>query len=205
MISRTPVSTPRSWSGNKVISSLSTPDSQGALGLEEWVTSSGTFVPLSARPQRGTSSKATTDPSGAGSYRTGLYASARILDSPILCRDRSSGDEFSSLNGNSDPGVQGSGTLTTDGGVGKSRYAAIRGGSYKRASRPASCPIRGPVQRSPGQRHHRLRRLWSGDCRRPRRRGEYLSAEDHHGVPRRVMPSLRLLDPAGVRVGSGRP
>ncbi len=86
------------------------------IGLEEWDTSSGSLKAIERSPATRYFVEANNGRRlGAGSYRTGVFVggseSGFFYNFAITNPER---DEFSSLNGNSDPGVQGSGTAANN-------------------------------------------------------------------------------------------
>jgi phosphate-selective porin len=86
------------------------------IGLEEWGTSSGSLKAIERSPATRYFVESNNGRRlGAGSYRLGAYAGGTqgilFYNVAITNPER---DEFSSLNGNSDPGVQGSGSAATN-------------------------------------------------------------------------------------------
>ena len=86
------------------------------IGLEEWDTSSGSLKSIERSPATRYFVESNNGRRlGAGSYRTGVFVggseSGFFYNVAITNPER---DEFSSLNGNSDPGVQGSGTAANN-------------------------------------------------------------------------------------------
>jgi len=82
------------------------------IGLDEWDTSSGSLKAIERSPATRYFVESNNGRRlGAGSYLTGVYVGGEkdgvFYNVAITNPER---DEFSSLNGNSDPGVQGSGT-----------------------------------------------------------------------------------------------
>jgi len=90
---------------------------------------------------------------GAGSYRTGVYLGGTqngvFYNVAVTNPER---DEFSSLTGNSDPGVQGAGTKATTispTGATSATVASSTAAATRSAPRPACCPIRGARPSAP--------------------------------------------------------
>jgi hypothetical protein len=86
------------------------------IGLEEWDTSSGSLKAIERSPATRYFVESNNGRRlGAGSYRTGVFVGGAedgfFYNVAITNPER---DEFSSLNGNSDPGVQGSGTAANN-------------------------------------------------------------------------------------------
>lgn len=86
------------------------------IGLEEWVTSSGNLRAIERAPATRYFVESNNGRRlGAGSYRTGVYLGGTDSGfSYTVAVTNSERDEFSSLNGNADPGVQGSGTAANN-------------------------------------------------------------------------------------------
>jgi len=85
-------------------------------GLEEWGISSGSLKAIERSPATRYFVESNNGRRlGAGSYHVGLYAGGtQGLFSYNVAITNPERDEFSSLNGNSDPGVQGSGSASTN-------------------------------------------------------------------------------------------
>lgn len=86
------------------------------IGLEEWDTSSGSLKAIERSPATRYFVESNNGRRlGAGSYRTGVFLGGTqdgfFYNLAVTNPER---DEFSSLNGNSDPGVQGSGTAANN-------------------------------------------------------------------------------------------
>jgi hypothetical protein len=86
------------------------------IGLEEWDTSSGSLKAIERSPATRYFVESNNGRRlGAGSYRTGVFLGGTnngfFYNVAVTNPER---DEFSSLNGNSDPGVQGSGTAANN-------------------------------------------------------------------------------------------
>lgn len=86
------------------------------IGLEEWDTSSGNLKAIERSPATRYFVESNNGRRlGAGSYRTGVFVGGSengfFYNVAVTNPER---DEFSSLNGNSDPGVQGSGTAANN-------------------------------------------------------------------------------------------
>ena len=118
------------------------------IGLEEWGTSSGSLKAIERSPATRYFVEANNGRRlGAGSYRTGVYlgggTSGFTYNLAVTNPER---DEFSSLSGNSDPGVQGSGTAANNvfaywGNVGYGEK--FDGGSYKVGASTGFLPDQG--------------------------------------------------------------
>ncbi len=97
-------------------------------GLEEWDTSSGSLKAIERSPATRYWVESNNGRRlGGGSYRTGVFvggtdSSGFFYNVAVTNPQR---DEFSSLNGNSDPGVQGGGTAATN------TFALWGNGGYK--------------------------------------------------------------------------
>jgi hypothetical protein len=179
------------------------------IGLEEWVTSSGNLRAIERSPATRYFVESNNGRRlGAGSYRTGLYASGS--DSGFtytLAVTNPERDEFSSLNGNSDPGVQGSGTASTNklsvwGNLGYG--GKFEGGSYKAGVSAGFLPDQGGPGAAIGQGNgitvynaYGVVTVGGLDVE-----AEYFSADDHHGVSatRNARPVGYSIQPA-YRVG----
>ena len=86
------------------------------IGLEEWDTSSGSLKAIERSPATRYFVESNNGRRlGAGSYRTGVFLGGTndgfFYNVAVTNPER---DEFSSLNGNSDPGVQGAGTAANN-------------------------------------------------------------------------------------------
>jgi len=86
------------------------------IGLEEWDTSSGSLKAIERSPATRYWVESNNGRRlGAGSYRTGIFIGGSVngffYNAAVTNPER---DEFSSLNGNSDPGVQGGGNATNN-------------------------------------------------------------------------------------------
>jgi hypothetical protein len=98
------------------------------IGLEEWDTSSGSLKAIERSPATRYFVESNNGRRlGAGSYRTGVFlggtdTSGFFYNLAVTNPER---DEFSSLNGNSDPGVQGAGTAANN------NFAYWANGGYK--------------------------------------------------------------------------
>jgi hypothetical protein len=118
------------------------------IGLEEWATSSGSLKAIERSPATRYFVESNNGRRlGAGSYRTGVYAggTSGILFYNVAVTNPER-DEFSSLNGNSDPGVQGSGTAANNnlsywanGGIADK----FSGGTYKLGASVGFLPDQG--------------------------------------------------------------
>ena len=179
------------------------------IGLEEWVTSSGNLRAIERSPATRYFVESNNGRRlGAGSYRTGLYASGS--DSGFtytLAVTNPERDEFSSLNGNSDPGVQGSGTASTNkmsvwGNLGYG--SKFQGGSYKAGVSAGFLPDQGGPGATIGQGNgitvynaYGVVTIGGLDVE-----AEYFSADDNHGVSatRNAKPAGYWIQPA-YRVG----
>jgi len=180
------------------------------IGLEEWVTSSGNIRAIERSPATRYFVESNNGRRlGAGSYRTGVYLGG--TDSGFsynFAVTNSERDEFSSLNGNSDPGVQGSGTATNNtpsfwGNVGYG--GKFTGGTYKVGASAGYLPDQGGPGSAVGQGNgitvYDLYGVWTMggfDLE-----GEYLWADDHHGASAtaNAQPSAYWIQPA-YRVGA---
>jgi hypothetical protein len=179
------------------------------IGLEEWVTSSGNLRAIERSPATRYFVESNNGRRlGAGSYRTGIYAggsnSGFTYNLAVTNPER---DEFSSLNGNSDPGVQGSGTAATNklsvwGNVGYG--GKFEGGSYKTGVSAGFLPDQGGPGSTIGQGNgitvydvYGVVTVGGFDLE-----AEYFSADDHHGVSvtRNAKPTAYWIQPA-YRVG----
>ncbi len=106
------------------------------IGLEEWATSSGSLKAIERSPVTRYFVESNNGRRlGAGSYRTGVYLGGSnngfTYNFAVTNSER---DEFSSLNGNSDPGVQGGGSAAnnTPSWWGNLGYGGkFTGGTYK--------------------------------------------------------------------------
>jgi Phosphate-selective porin O and P len=179
------------------------------IGLEEWVTSSSNLRAIERSPATRYFVESNNGRRlGAGSYRTGLYASGS--DSGFtytVAVTNPERDEFSSLNGNSDPGVQGTGTAATNkmsvwGNLGYG--GKFDGGSYKAGFSSGFLPDQGGPGSTTGQGNgitvyntYGVVTYGGLDLE-----AEYWSAEDHHGVSatRDAKPTAYWIQPA-YRVG----
>ena len=175
------------------------------IGLEEWVTSSGNLRAIERSPATRYFVESNNGRRlGAGSYRTGLYASGS--DSGFtytVAVTNPERDEFSSLNGNSDPGVQGSGTAATNklsvwGNLGYG--GKFDGGSYKTGFSAGFLPDQGGPGAATGQGNgitvynaYGVMTYGGFDLE-----AEYFSADDHHGVSatRNAKPTAYWIQPA---------
>ena len=87
------------------------------IGLEEWYTSSGSLKAIERSPATRYFVESNNGRRlGAGSYRTGVFVGGK-LDSGVFYNVAATNperDEYSTLNGNSDPGVQGAGNNTNN-------------------------------------------------------------------------------------------
>ena len=179
------------------------------IGLEEWVTSSGNLRAIERSPATRYFVESNNGRRlGAGSYRTGIYAggsdSGFTYNLAVTNPER---DEFSSLNGNSDPGVQFSGTAATNklsvwGNVGYG--GKFEGGSYKTGVSAGFLPDQGGPGSTIGQGNgitvydvYGVVTVGGFDLE-----AEYFSADDHHGVSatRNAKPTAYWIQPA-YRVG----
>lgn len=179
------------------------------LGLEEWVTSSGNLRAIERSPATRYFVESNNGRRlGAGSYRTGIYAggsdSGFTYNVAVTNPER---DEFSSLNGNSDPGVQGSGTAATNkfsiwGNLGYG--GKFQGGTYKMGFSTGYLPDQGGPGSTIGQGNgitvydvYGVVTAGGFDLE-----AEYLAADDHHGVSttRDAKPTGFWIQPA-YRVG----
>ena len=179
------------------------------IGLEEWVTSSGNLRAIERSPATRYFVESNNGRRlGAGSYRTGIYAggsdSGFTYNLAVTNPER---DEFSSLNGNSDPGVQGSGTAATNklsvwGNVGYG--GKFEGGSYKTGVSAGFLPDQGGPGSTIGQGNgitiydvYGVVTVGGFDLE-----AEYFSADNHHGVSatRNAKPTAYWIQPA-YRVG----
>jgi hypothetical protein len=118
------------------------------IGLEEWATSSGSLKAIERSPATRYFVESNNGRRlGAGSYRLGVYAGGTtglfFYNVAVTNPER---DEFSSLNGNSDPGVQNSGSAATNtfaywanGGIGNK----FNGGTYKLGASVGYLPDQG--------------------------------------------------------------
>ncbi len=118
------------------------------IGLEEWVTSSGNLRAIERSPATRYFVESNNGRRlGAGSYRTGVYVGGTKSGfSYNVAVTNSERDEFSSLNGNSDPGVQGGGSAAnnTPSFWGNLGYGAkFEGGSYKLGASAGYLPDQG--------------------------------------------------------------
>jgi hypothetical protein len=179
------------------------------IGLEEWVTSSGNLRAIERSPATRYFVESNNGRRlGAGSYRTGLYASGSESGfTYTLAVTNPERDEFSSLNGNSDPGVQGSGTASTNklsvwGNLGYG--GKFEGGSYKTGVSAGFLPDQGGPGAAIGQGNgitvynaYGVVTVGGLDVE-----AEYFSADDHHGVSaaRNAKPVGYWIQPA-YRVG----
>ena len=179
------------------------------IGLEEWVTSSGNLRAIERSPATRYFVESNNGRRlGAGSYRTGLYASGSESGfTYTVAVTNPERDEFSSLNGNSDPGVQGSGTASTNkmsvwGNLGYG--GKFTGGSYKFGTSAGYLPDQGGPGSTIGQGNgitvynaYAVVTAGGFDIE-----GEYFSADDHHGVSaaRDAKPKGYWIQPA-YRVG----
>jgi hypothetical protein len=118
------------------------------IGLEEWATSSGSLKAIERSPATRYFVESNNGRRlGAGSYRLGVYAGGTsgllFYNVAVTNPER---DEFSSLNGNSDPGVQGAGSASTNtfaywanGGI----AGKITNGTYKLGASAGYLPDQG--------------------------------------------------------------
>lgn len=85
-------------------------------GYEEWATSSGSIKAIERSPATRYFVESNNGRRlGAGSYRMGVYAGgSQGIFSYNVAVTNPERDEYSSLNGNSDPGIQNSGTAATN-------------------------------------------------------------------------------------------
>jgi polyhydroxyalkanoate synthesis regulator phasin len=179
------------------------------IGLEEWGTSSANLRAIERSPATRYFVESNNGRRlGAGAYRIGVFAGG--ADSGFTYNfavTNSERDEFSSLNGNSDPGVQGSGTASNNtpslwGNVGYGDK--FPGGTYKVGASAGYLPDQGGPGSVVGQGNgitvYNLYGVWTMggfDLE-----GEYFWADDHHGASATTdaRPSAYWIQPA-YRVG----
>jgi hypothetical protein len=178
------------------------------IGLEEWATSSGNLRAIERSPATRYFVESNNGRRlGAGSYRTGVYLGGSDSGfSYNLAVTNSERDEFSSLNGNSDPGVQGSGTAANNtpslwGNVGYGNKFA--GGNYKLSASVGYLPDQGGMVLGAGNNltvYNVFAEINSGGWNL---QGEYFWGDNDHGTTagRSAKPTAYSLQPA-YRVGN---
>jgi phosphate-selective porin len=173
------------------------------IGLEEWATSSGNLRAIERSPAtryfvEGNNGRRL----GAGSYRTGVYLggsnSGFTYNFAVTNSER---DEFSSLNGNSDPGVQGSGNATNNtpslwGNIGYG--GKFEGGNYRLSASVGYLPDQGGMVLGAGNNltvYNAFVEINSGGWNL---QGEYFGGDNDHGTAagRSAKPSAYSLQPA---------
>lgn len=179
------------------------------IGLEEWGTSSANIRAIERSPATRYFVESNNGRRlGAGAYRIGVFAGGAdggfTYNFAVTNSER---DEFSSLNGNSDPGVQSSGNASNNtpslwGNVGYGDK--FQGGTYKLGASAGYLPDQGGPGSAVGQGNgitvynaYGAVTMGGFDLE-----AEYFSADDHHGVSatRNARPSGYWIQPA-YRVG----
>ncbi|MEO6875083.1 MAG: porin [Opitutaceae bacterium] len=173
------------------------------IGLEEWDTSSGSLKAIERSPiTRYFVESNNGRRLGAGSYRTGVFVGGTndgfFYNVAITNPER---DEFSSLNGNSDPGVQAGGTAANNnlaywGNVGyKGKFT---NGSYRFGTSVGMLPDQGGLVLGKGDDltvYSIYGVLTAGNLDLE---GEYFGAKDDHGISasRDASPTGYWIQPA---------
>jgi hypothetical protein len=157
------------------------------IGLEEWATSSGNLRAIERSPATRYFVESNNGRRlGAGSYRTGVYLGGSDSGfSYNVAVTNSERDEFSSLNGNADPGVQGSGSAANNtpsywGNVGYGGKFA--GGNYRLSASVGYLPDQGGMVLGAGHDltvYNVFAELNSGGWNL---QGEYFWGDNSHGT-----------------------
>jgi hypothetical protein len=179
------------------------------IGLEEWDTSSGSLKAIERSPATRYFVESNNGRRlGAGSYRTGVFlggtdASGFFYNIAVTNPER---DEFSSLNGNSDPGVQGSGSAANNNFAywGNAGYKGkFTGGTYRFGASVGYLPDQGGLVLGKGNNltvYSLYGVVTSGNFDLE---GEYFDGNDKNGVsavqdakPKAfwIQPSYKLTD-----------
>lgn len=173
------------------------------IGLEEWDTSSGSLKAIERSPSTRYFVESNNGRRlGAGSYRTGVFLGGSqngfFYNIAVTNPER---DEFSSLNGNSDPGVQGAGTNANNnfaywGNVGyKGKFT---NGSYRFGASVGLLPDQGGIVLGTGSDltvYSIYGVVTAGDLDVE---AEYFGGQDDHGVSatRDASPTAFWIQPA---------
>lgn len=157
-------------------------------GLEEWDTSSGSLKAIERSPATRYWVESNNGRRlGGGSYRTGVFvggtdSSGFFYNLAVTNPER---DEFSSLNGNSDPGVQGGGTSANNNFAGWANggyKGKFNGGSYRVGASYGYLPDQGGATLGKGhdlevESVYGVFAAGGFDLE-----GEYFWAQDHKGI-----------------------